>query len=95
MELKATDGYGYVGTYKVLSDWDKYLTWDDTIADIANGTFDDEPVDYCYLSRQNNEYPNDGWYSWNIVDIARYWYSENKNYGLGLDLIKKENNNIV
>lgn len=95
LKLKATDGYGYVGAYKVLSDWDKYLTWDDTIADIANGTFDDEPVDYCYLSRQNNEYPNDGWYSWNIVDIARYWYSENKNYGLGLDLIKKENNNIV
>ena len=53
------------------------------------------PVDYNYIvANENGVYGINGWYSWNIVDLARAWYNGTANNGVALKLIEGEENII-
>ncbi|MBQ7907585.1 MAG: RHS repeat-associated core domain-containing protein, partial [Clostridia bacterium] len=53
------------------------------------------PVDYNYIvANEDGTYGADGWYSWNIVDLARAWYNGTANNGVALKLIEGEENII-
>ena len=86
ISLKRNSGDGqYVGAYQVISDWDETLTWNDTISATSQGVMSDTVLDYNYILSSG-----DNWFSWNITNVVKEWYSdESLNYGIGFKLVSE------
>ena len=69
---------GYVGVYKVTSDWDSDLTWQ-AVLDGDHGTPAASPSDYLKLQTVSGA--GDTPLTWDVTQIVNSWY-ENVNYGL-------------
>jgi len=81
LQRNSGDGH-YIGAYKVMSDWDETLTWNDTISTTPEGLISDTILDYNRILANS-----DGWFHWNITKAVREWYEDtNSNYGIGFKI---------
>ena len=77
---------GFVGAYRITSDWDSTLTWNKTTSSTPQGSFSTDVLDHNQIKPSiynTYEDTDDVWYEWNITEAVDAWYSGTANYGIG------------
>ncbi len=75
----------YIGVYEALGAWNESSYYGSSLGN--------SPTDYNYIvPNEDGTYGNNGWFTWDITEIARSWYTDNRIYGVAFKAIEGTSN---